>query len=130
MEKLTKQLIKTAKSAANNAHCPFSNYPVGAALLSKSGKIYKGCNVESSSYGLSVCAERNAIAAALVDNAQAFSALVIYSQNGATPCGACRQVIWDVCGEIPIYTVDENNNTKEYNSKNLLPEPFGAHKLE
>jgi cytidine deaminase len=130
MDKLLENLSKEAKLAAKNSYCPFSNYPVGAALASKSGNIYRGCNVESSSYGLSVCAERNAIAAAVVNGARDFSALMIYSKNGATPCGACRQVIWDICGEIPVYSLDQKGKIKKYNSLKLLPEPFGANKLE
>lgn len=130
MEISIKELSKIAKAAASRAYCPYSNYPVGAALVSQSGEIYQGCNVESSSYGLSVCAERNAIASALVDGVKDFSKLVIYSKNGATPCGACRQVIWDICGEIPVYSVDNDNNLQKYNSKKLLPKPFGANKLE
>lgn len=130
MDELIKTLSKEAKLAAENSYCPFSNYPVGAALATKSGKIYRGCNVESSSYGLSVCAERNAIAAAVVAGARDFSALLIYSENGATPCGACRQVIWDICGEIPVYSLDQKDEIKKYNSLKLLPNPFGANKLE
>ena len=130
MEELIKKLSKAAQSAAKNSHSPFSNYPVGAAVASESGKIYKGCNVESSSYGLSVCAERNALAAAIVDGARDFKALAIYSKNGATPCGACRQVIWDICGPIPVYSIDKDDNVTKYNSQKLLPEPFGANKLE
>ncbi|HDP67780.1 MAG TPA: cytidine deaminase [Candidatus Marinimicrobia bacterium] len=123
-------LKQHAQKAATFSHSPFSKYPVGAALLTEDGTIFEGCNIESSSYGLTVCAERNAIAAAVVKGHTKFKALAVYSVNGATPCGACRQVIWDICGNIPIYIFSENNYSKMYFSGDLLPAPFDNTKLE
>lgn len=130
MEEVESGVLKqSAKSAAKNSHSPYSHYPVGAAVLTEDGKIFSACNLESSSYGLSVCAERNAIAVAIAAGVKRITAMAIWSKNGATPCGACRQVIWDICGEIPIYIIDVDGNEKCYFSSDLLPIPFGDKKL-
>lgn len=122
-------LCKEAEQAAQNAYAPYSHFPVGAALLTEDGKIYHGCNVESSSYGLTICAERNAIASAVVKGEKKFKALAIFSNVGAAPCGACRQVIWDICGDIAIYSIDNKNNILTYTSSELLPRPFDETQL-
>jgi cytidine deaminase len=123
------KLCMRARTAAQRAHTPYSDYPVGAALVATNGDIFTGCNVESSSFGLTVCAERNAIACALAAGAKQFKALAIYSRNGATPCGACRQVIWDICGNILVILCDINDNVQTYRITELLPHPFDARKL-
>ncbi|MCK9244150.1 MAG: cytidine deaminase [Candidatus Marinimicrobia bacterium] len=131
MEKIEPELLKTAaREAAKNAHAPYSRYPVGAALLTIDGKIYRGCNVEASSYGLTVCAERNAIAAAVVAGEKHFRAIGIFSPNGAPPCGACRQVIWDICGDIDVFLFDEYEKVQRLRSADLLPTPFDNNKLK
>lgn len=125
METAKPEILKQhAQQASTFSHSPFSHYPVGAALLTEDGAIFQGCNIESSSYGLTVCAERNAIAAAVVNGHKKFKALAVYSNNGATPCGACRQVIWDICGDIPIYIFSKDGSFEQYRSKDLLPAPF------
>ena len=125
MEKIEPGILREhAQAAAKKSSAPYSNYKVGAAVLCGNGKIFKGCNVESSSYGLSVCAERNALAAAIVNGCSEIKALAIFSRNGAKPCGACRQIIWDICGNIPIYIFDEAGGEELYYLSNLLPEPF------
>ncbi|MCK4715310.1 MAG: cytidine deaminase [Candidatus Marinimicrobia bacterium] len=131
METVKSELLKTlAQKASTFSHSPFSKYPVGAALQTEDGTIYSGCNIESSSYGLTVCAERNAIASAVVNGHKKFLAMAVFSLNGATPCGACRQVIWDICGNIPIYIFDRSGHKKMYWTKDLLPNPFDDTKLE
>ena len=131
METAKPEVLKQhAQKAANFSHSPFSHYPVGAALLAEDGTIIHGCNIESSSYGLTVCAERNAIAAAVVNGHNKFKALAVFSNNGATPCGACRQVIWDICGDIPIYIFTKGDRYELYHSKDLLPAPFDDTKLK
>jgi cytidine deaminase len=131
METVKSELLKTlAQKASTFSHSPFSKYPVGAALQTEDGTIYSGCNIESSSYGLTVCAERNAIASAVVNGHKKFRAMAVFSLNGATPCGACRQVIWDICGNIPIYIFDRSGHKKMYWTKDLLPNPFDDTKLE
>ncbi|MFH2025413.1 MAG: cytidine deaminase [bacterium] len=131
METVKPEVLKQhAQKAASFSHSPFSHYPVGAALLAEDGTVFHGCNIESSSYGLTVCAERNAIAAAVVNGHKEFKALAVFSNNGATPCGACRQVIWDICGNIPIYIFTKDGQSEIYRSKDLLPAPFDDTKLQ
>ena len=99
MKTLTKeeveQLFNEAVKASNNAHCPYSNFPVGAALMGDDGKIYTGCNVENASYGLTICAERTAIFKAISEGCKHIEAIMIVATKGhhTPPCGACRTVI-------------------------------------
>lgn len=125
-----KELCSQAEKAAKNAYAPYSHFPVGAALLTDDDKTYHGCNVESSSYGLTICAERNAIASAVVQGEKKFKAMAIYSNVGAAPCGACRQVIWDICGDIDIYSIDNKGKVLVYTSTELLPKPFDETQLK
>jgi len=118
-------VIKEAIAMRKQAVAPYSNYTVGAAVLTESGEIIGGCNVESSSYGLTCCAERIAIYNALSAGHKKFTALAVATDNGGKPCGACRQVIWDICGDIKIYTVDGDGNILETTSADLLPDAFG-----
>ena len=125
-----KKLIKEARLAQNNSYAPYSKYRVGAAILTEDNTIISGCNVESSSYGLTCCAERVAIYSAIAQGHNRFRALAIFTENGGTPCGACRQVIWDICGDIPIYIANENDNVEETTSKDLLPDAFDGSMLK
>ena len=118
------KLIKEARLAQENSHSPYSKYKVGAAVLTDDDTIISGCNIESSSYSLTCCAERVAIYSAIAQGHSKFKALAVITNNGGTPCGACRQVIWDLCGDIPIYITDGNDNIEETTSKNLLPDAF------
>ncbi|MDD5765434.1 MAG: cytidine deaminase [Candidatus Marinimicrobia bacterium] len=130
MEAVESELLKkAAREAAKASYSPYSHYPVGAAVLAEDGQIFSACNVESSTYGLSICAERNALTAAIAKGLRKFRALAVWSKNGATPCGACRQVIWELCGEIPIYIIDADGKEKCYISSVLLPDPFDEKKL-
>ena len=122
-------LIKEAIAMRTRAVAPYSNYTVGAAVVTESGEIIGGCNVESSSYGLTCCAERIAIYNALSAGHKKFTALAVATDNGGKPCGACRQVIWDICGDIKIYIVDGNGNILEKTSADLLPDAFGEDML-
>ena len=126
---MTEQLIKKAIKMRNNAITPYSKYKVGAAILTQSGKIFGGCNVESSSYGLTCCAERIAIYNAVSNGHTKFTALAVATSNGGNPCGACRQVIWDICGEITIYTTDSSGNINNTTSKKFLPNAFDRDSL-
>ena len=125
-----KKLIDAAKLAQSNAHAPYSKYKVGAAILSEDNTIISGCNVESSSYGLTCCAERIAIFSAIAQGHNQFKALAVITHNGGTPCGACRQVIWDLCGNIPIYISDSDGNVDRTSSAKLLPDAFDDKKLK
>ena len=98
-------LVAAAREAAANAHCPYSHYPVGAALLTADGQVYTGCNVENISYGLSNCAERTALFKAVSAGCRDFAALAVAGgeQKAAPPCGACRQVMAEFCSpEMPV----------------------------
>ena len=122
-------VIQAAIDARQNAHAPYSHYTVGAAVETENGMITTGCNVESSSFGLTICAERVALAAAIAKGYQSFKSIVVASKDGATPCGACRQIIWDLCGNIPIILIDEEGKQETFVSGNLLPKPFDNRNL-
>ena len=124
------ELINAAMKVRENAYAPYSNFQVAAALLCADGEIVTGINMESSSYGLSVCAERNTIATAVAKGKKEFIAMAVVSQNGVTPCGACRQVIFDICGNIDIILGDENGSIQDITStKVLLPKAFSHEDL-
>ena len=117
-------LLEAAMSARSRAHAPHSDYSVGAAIETEDGSIIVGCNVESASYGLTICAERVAVTAAIAQGHRSFKRLAVASRNKASLCGACRQVIWELCGDIPITLVDESGNETLTSASALLPEPF------
>lgn len=119
------RLLKSAQKARKNAHAPYSKYLVGAAVLTKSGEIVSGCNVENASYGLTICAERNALFSAVAQGFREFIALAVVTEDGGSPCGACRQVIWELCGDIPVIISDETGDYEIINSAELLPKAFG-----
>ncbi|MFN3421112.1 MAG: cytidine deaminase, partial [Armatimonadota bacterium] len=108
-----------------NAYAPYSQFRVGAALLGKSGRIYVGCNVENASYGLTICAERNAIFSAVASCEREFVALVVAGQDAQVfPCGACRQVLAEFCDNLPIRIVGEDGTQVETSLRELLPHAF------
>ena len=119
------ELIRQARTAQKRARAPYSGYPVGAAVLMDGGSVYLGCNVESGAFSTTLCAERVAIFAALAAGGHTFQALAVVSRDGATPCGACRQVIHEQCGEIPIYVLgDGDRSSTQFTTSQLLPNPF------
>lgn len=123
------ELIRQARLARERAIAPHSGYPVGAAVLTESGKVYPGCNIESNAFPTTMCAERVAIFTAIASGERSFKALAVVSNDGAAPCGACRQVIYEQCGEIPIYVVGPDGHTQqEFYSSQLLPFPFDLEK--
>lgn len=124
-------LISEARAARENAVAPFSNYKVGAALVTKSGKVYRGCNVENCTYGLTVCAERVALLTALAAGDRSFTAIAVVSQSEdpATPCGPCRQLMWEFCGDIDVTIANLNGKRIDYKLSELFPHPF-SFKLE
>ena len=127
---LTTDLIKTAISMRSKAYAPYSNYKVGAAIQTNNNIIFGGCNIENSSYSLTCCAERVAIFKAISEGYKKFKALSVSTNNGGMPCGACRQVIWDLCGNIPIYICNDKNLIKTVNTIDLIPDPFDKNKLK
>ena len=98
-------------------------------METESGKIIGGCNVESASYGLTCCAERIALYNAVSQGFSKFKAMAVASENGGSPCGACRQVIWELCGDIPILIIDNENKIRETSSQTLLPDAFDKNNL-
>ena len=124
------KLINAARLAKKNSYSPYSKYKVGSAVLTDDDTIISGCNVESSSYSLTCCAERTALFSAISSGHNKFKALAVITKDGGTPCGACRQVIWDLCGDIPIYIADENGKVDETTSKALLPKAFDGNSLK
>ena len=123
------ELIQKAIEMRSQALAPYSNYKVGAAVLTESGRIFGGCNIENSSYSLTICAERVAIFKAVSEGETKFKALSVSTSNAGMPCGACRQVIWDICGNIQVLICDDNSLITKTESIELLPMPFDATKL-
>ncbi len=119
-------LITAALQARMQAHAPYSKFQVGAAILTASGKIISGCNVENSSYGLTICAERTAICTAVAAGEKDFAAIAVATLGGHPPCGACRQVMAEFVSELPILLVDADDPTKiqEISLRVLLPGRF------
>ncbi len=120
-------LFHHAKLAFSNAYAPYSEFHVGAAALTASGDIVKGCNVENASYGLTICAERNCISAAIVDGKQSFQTMVIYTEQEklTPPCGACRQVIAEFFDfDSSITSVNHLGQNKTWLVSELLPDAF------
>jgi cytidine deaminase len=119
-------LVKAAREAAQGAYAPYSKFKVGAALLGKSGKVHVGFNVENISYGLSMCAERTAIYNARIHGEKGFLAVAVWtdSDKPVTPCGACRQVLNEFCGNVPVFVSWRSGRIRKTTLKKLLPEAF------
>jgi cytidine deaminase len=128
----TENLIKVATDARLCSLAPFSNFLVGAALRTAEGKIYTGCNIESASYGLTVCAERVAIWKALSDCERDFTDLVVVvdTEQLTPPCGTCRQIIWEYCKEAKITLANLRGQRQEVDIAELLPRAFDARFLK
>lgn len=126
------KLIAAAQQAKRQALAPYSNFHVGAALETAAGKLYTGCNIESSSYGLTCCAERVAMFKALSEGEHDFTRIAVAAdtEDFCTPCGACRQVLWDYGRNLKIVCVNKHGATHTLELKNLLPEAFDDHLLE
>ena len=120
------ELIEAAKDVREKAYAPYSNFKVGAALRTKSGEIYTGCNVESASYGLTVCAERVAIWKAVSEGVTEFETIAVVADTASPtpPCGACRQIIWEFCGDITVVLANLSEVSATLQMKDLLPLPF------
>jgi cytidine deaminase len=127
-----KHLAELAIKAKQNALPIYSNFYVGAAVLTKDDKRYTGCNIESSSYSLTICAERTAIFKAISEGERKFKAIAVAgdTEDFISPCGACRQVISDICGEIDIVLVNANGEYIVKKTSELLPFAFGDKDLE
>ncbi|MBI4873939.1 MAG: cytidine deaminase [Acidobacteria bacterium] len=120
------ELLAAALQVRENAFAPYSNFRVGAALEDESGRVHTGCNVENSTYGLTVCAERVAVFKAISEGARRFRRIAV-AAGAATPtppCGACRQILWEFCGDIEVVLVNLKGETKSYRMSELFPRPF------
>jgi len=127
------QLISAACAIRDRAYVPYSRFRVGAALLSPDGRIFTGVNVENASYGLTVCAERNAVGRMVADGAQCIAALAVCTDNGVTPCGACRQVLMEFVppdADAPVYIIDGQGHVRETTLFTLIPDHFGSRHLQ
>jgi cytidine deaminase len=126
MNEESKELIESAKQVREKAFAPFSKFKVGAAVRTKGGKVFTGCNIESASYGLTVCAERVAIWKAVSEGETEFTniAVVADTDDLTPPCGACRQIIWEFCGDVPVTFANLKGNVETVQMKELLPRAF------
>lgn len=123
-------LIDAAIKAREHAYVPYSQYPVGAAILTASGEVFTGCNVESASYGATVCGERTAGVKAVSEGERDFRAVAVVTSNAATPCGICRQFLYEFGPQMLVVTADpEGNIGYEGPLEDLLPNGFGPHEL-
>ena len=122
----SEKLVAAARAAREHAVADFSSFKVGAALETDTGEIITGCNVENASYGLTICAERVAIFKALSEGKRTFTRIVVVADTAdpTPPCGACRQIIWEFCGDIEVTLANMQKVTKTLQMKDLLPLPF------
>ncbi len=119
-------LIAAALAVRANAFAPFSKFQVGAALEDMDGRIHTGCNVENATYGLTICAERVAVFKAISEGVRAFRRVAVAADTDVLtpPCGACRQILWEFCGDVEIILVNPRGKTESYQLKELFPKPF------
>ena len=121
-------LVAAALAARQNAFAPFSKFQVGAAIEDAEGRIHTGCNVENATYGLTVCAERVAVFKAISEGARKFRRVAVAADTDilTPPCGACRQILWEFCGDVEIVLANPRGRTESYRLKDLFPKPFDA----
>ena len=121
-------LASAALAARENAHAPYSHFRVGAALEDSSGRVHTGCNVENATYGLTLCAERVAVFKAISEGARKFRQIAIAADTDmlTPPCGACRQILWEFCGDIEITLLNPRGKSETLQLKDLFPRAFDA----
>jgi cytidine deaminase len=123
---MTDRLLSAALTARANAYAPFSKFQVGAAIEDAAGAIHTGCNVENATYGLTICAERVALFKAISEGARQFRRVAVAAVSLTPPCGACRQVLWEFCGDVEIALVNLRGNVESHRLRDLFPRPFDA----
>jgi cytidine deaminase len=121
-----RSLEEAAIEARKSAHAPYSHFLVGAALEAEDGRVFTGCNVENATYGLTVCAERVAVFKAISEGARKFRRVAVAADTEVLtpPCGACRQILWEFCGDIEVTLVNLQGKTEALRMKDLFPRPF------
>ena len=121
-------MIEAATDVRTRAHAPYSKFRVGAAVETEDGEIYTGCNVESASYGLTVCAERVAIWKGISEGVTKFGpiAVVVDTEELTPPCGVCRQIIWEFCGDVPVILSNLDGKSETIQMSELLPRAFDS----
>lgn len=127
-----KRLISSAIAARARAYAPYSHFAVGAAIVADTGRIFTGVNIENASYGLTVCAERTAVGTMIAEGDRRILAVAVCSQNGVTPCGACRQVLSEFVAtqdDIPVWMINAEGDVRETTLFALLPDNFGPESL-
>ena len=124
------ELVAQAMRARERAYAPYSGYTVGAALLTKSGRTYTGCNVENAVYPLTTCAERVAVVKAVSEGEQEIEALAVSTENGGAPCGSCRQTLREFGHDIIVLIADTTGAYRETTVAELLPDSFSAQDLK
>jgi cytidine deaminase len=122
------RLLEAALAARAHAHAPYSKFPVGAAIEDDTGRIHTGCNVENATYGLTVCAERVAVWKAISEGVRKFRRVAVAADTDVLtpPCGACRQILWEFCGDVEIALVNPRGKVETYRLGTLFPKPFDA----
>ena len=125
---MSEDLTGAALAARENAHAPFSKFPVGAALEDEFGEVFTGCNIENATYGLTLCAERVAVFKAISEGARRFRRIAIAADTETLtpPCGACRQILWEFCGDIEILLCNPRGKSETLRLKDLFPRAFDA----
>ncbi len=125
-------LAAHALAARQHAHAPFSHFRVGAALEDSSGRIHTGCNVENSTYGLTLCAERVAVFKAISEGVRSFRRIAVAADTDTLtpPCGACRQILWEFCEDIEIILLNLRGGAETLRLRDLYPRPFDASLLD
>jgi cytidine deaminase len=128
----SERLVAAARDARERAIAPYSGFRVGAALLLDDGRIVTGCNIENASYGLTTCAERVALLKALSEGARSFHAIAVVAdtESPTPPCGPCRQLLWEYCGDIPVILANLETISARHSLASLLPFPFDRRLLE
>jgi cytidine deaminase len=122
------QLCDAALAAREHAHAPFSSFRVGAAIEDASGRIHTGCNIENATYGLTLCAERVAVFKAISEGVREFRRIAVAADADSLtpPCGACRQILWEFCGDIEVILTNPQGAQESLRLAELLPRPFDA----
>lgn len=128
-EQTRSQLVEAARQASRHAYAPYSGCSVGAAVLAEDGRIFAGANVENASYGMTICAERSAVAAAVSVGVRRLEAVAVCSDNSWMPCGACRQVLSEFADDLLVLVCDGEGLRHETSLRALLPDRFGPEDL-